>query len=201
MTRTTQILEIIRMVYYFNRQLSSNGNKVVNVHFFMNVTAMFTYSIGSFFNFLFNLPPVCSVCFGTITASPMRMIFTVQPKFRPPHSRTFMATKMVFSGCFKITNGSLKFLAAVCTPLTNSILRTSASCGTFVIALSGAIFSMISLERYKFGIANNAMYGFFTKMVLNSHNAKIHRIIEIDKDYYDGAVKRFETYKLQLKIF
>lgn len=24
---------------------------------------------------------------------------------------------------------------------------------------------------------------------------------EIDKDYYDGAVKRFETYKLQLKIF
>ena len=174
---------------------------MMHIHTLMCTTADFTFIIRSQFNKFLNLLPFISICNGRISSHPVWVIFAMQSIYCPPVIRTLLTTKMMFNGGIEITSRSLKFITTIGTFFDNSVSWPSPSFWSYIIAFTGAIFSFITNKIKKLVTANNTGKSLLSYMIFNSHNTKIMFLCEIDKDYYDAAVKRFNIYKMQTKLF
>jgi len=167
----------------------------------MNIAAKLTLATGSFSNYFFSMFPISPVCFGAIATRPMWMVYSMQSKLGPPCSGAFMTTKMMCPIFFEITRCPLKFLAAIVARFFNPVFGARSPRRAFIIARPGAILSFVTNEVGKDITANKASLVFLANIVFPSHNTKIYNINEIDKDYYEAAVKRFRVHTMQYQMF
>lgn len=188
------------MVHYFNIFLQSNWNLVMNVHEFMNPTTIFTLIICSFADFLLNSCPSIAVLFLAISTSPVRIVFPVKSVLCPPSRRTSVGAKVPFL-CFKISRRTFKCFLTPCADFFSSVSWACASCWALIVAFPRAVFTLIANKAIKFFITNNANCLMGSFVIFPTHVGIITHDIEIDKEYYDAAVKRLDNHKKQGQLF
>ena len=199
------------MIHYFNIFSESHRYCMVNIHEFISAPAFFTFIVRSFTNKFFYSRPSISICFLAIASHPTWTIFPMQSIFCPPMSRTGMRTKvMLFST--EIRGRSFKFFLAPFAYLGNSIFWASATIRTFMVAYYRTILSFITLEIKKIFFTNRAVLFLrpliifpprylFAIFIFPFHISILSYVVELDKDYYNAAMKRLDDHKRQGVLF
>lgn len=169
---------------------------MMNVHEFMNSSTMFAFVRRSKFDYAFNSTPPIAVFLWRISTKPGFINLSVRTKHSPPIRRTFMATKMIFNILFKVPSRPFKFFTAKRATFNNPVSWSFPLCWAFVIAYLRAINPVITFKTYKFYIA------YLTILCLAlTHKANIIKGCEIDKDYFEAAVKRLKNHVAQTTLF
>lgn len=188
------------MIHFSNINVKPNGNSVVDIHKFMDSSALFTSSTSPLFYLPFSGFPSITIFNLRITTIPERVVFATQAILGSPFSRTKRGTEWPHS-FFEIRYGAFKFISTIKTHFLPAIPWARTSHWAFMVARPRAIFSIITNKCLKFLTTNRARYYFISHIVLFSHNYLLTHIYEIYKDYlceyFDAARERLERHQRQ----
>lgn len=112
-----------------------------------------------------------------------------------------MTAKMILNVLFKVSSRTLKRITTVRTKFSNPISWPCAFCRAAMIAFSGTINSLIAFESVKTNATRHTKFIFRSGVFFQSHSVNLQLCIEIDKDYFDAAVKRLQNHVAQTVLF